>query len=55
MLSMVSKELGKAHFKAMMSWTTAVQGVAVTSADSGFKADLGVVVRGQGTRALRAG
>ena len=31
MLPMVLKELEKAHFKAMMSWTTAVEeGVAVT-------------------------
>ena len=44
MLPMLWKELRKAHFKAMMSWTTADEGVAATSADWYLRADLGLVV-----------
>ena len=42
----------KALFKAMMSWTTAVEGMAVASIDSDLRAGLGFVVGGQGTWAL---
>ena len=44
MLPMASKELEKACFKAMMSWTTAVEGVAVTSAELNLGAGMGFVV-----------
>ena len=44
MLPIVSKEFGKACFKAMMSWTIAVEGGEVTSADFTLWAGFGLVV-----------
>ena len=43
MLLIVSNELGKAHFKVMMSWATVVEGldVSVTLGLRGLSADLG--------------
>ena len=48
------KGVGKAHFKAIMSWTTDVEEVAVSSADLDLRADFGEVIWGWGTWALRA-
>ena len=55
MLPIVSKESGMAHFKAMMSWTIAVEGGVVTTADLDLRTGLGILVGGWGVWALKAG
>ena len=48
MLPMVSKELGKAHFNAIMSWTWAVEQGEVALGDCTLRADLvGPIALGQ--------
>ena len=55
-LPMVSKELGKTHFKATMSQTTEVEGGAiVTSGLLGLRADFGFEMGRLGLWALGAG
>ena len=56
MLPIVLNELGKAHFKVMMSWATGVTGgVSVNLGLMGLRPDLGFVWGGQGLLAFRAG
>ena len=55
MLPMVSKELGKSHFKATMSQTMAVEVEEVTFVNFTLKAGFGLVVGGQEMWVLRAG
>ena len=54
MLSILSKEPGKAYVKAMMSWTIAVEAGLVISADFNLRGGLGLVVGEWGAWALRA-
>ena len=54
-LPMVSKELGKAHFKVMISLAAAAEGGGiVTSGFGGLRDDFGLVVGRAGLLALRA-
>ena len=56
MLPIVLNELGKAHFKATMSWAAAVEGgVSVNLGFRGLRPDLGFVAGGLDLLALRAG
>ena len=55
MLPVVLKESGKAHVKAMMSWTFAVEGGEVASTNFILRAGLGLVMGGWDMQGLMAG